>query len=288
MGRVAFIGDIMSVGNRRLTLSPSVASFIADCDYLIGNLEATITDSRSRNGVIFGALQWQDAHVIEVLESLFPPAATYLSVANNHAGDFEEQDFKRSVNMLEERGFHLFGHVARPYVDLGNAVRLHASTMWSNQLTSRVQWFESAPMNVDTLRVNILYPHWGYELELYPRPEIVEQARVCLQWYDAILGHHSHNVQPIAAESIVNRNRFVAYSLGDFCCGIPSQAYRYGMVVKLEVGESVSGDRAIGNVEWRILESRRKSRGILEVCLTERLPYFEHKMLSLRDHIATK
>ena len=120
--RIAFFGDLMSVGNQTLVLDESVAAFLGGCDALVANLEATITPQRRRRGVLFGALQWQDAHVVRVLAQIFPPTDTYMSVANNHAGDFERYHFLQSCALLEEHGFHLFGQTDRPHADIGGRI----------------------------------------------------------------------------------------------------------------------------------------------------------------------
>lgn len=75
-------------------------------------------------------------------------------------------------------------------------------------------------------QVNILFPHWGYELETYPRPEIVHLAKTYAREFDAILGHHPHTVQPFTTDRLRYGNRPIAYSLGDFCSNIPFKAYQ--------------------------------------------------------------
>ena len=63
-----------------------------------------------------------------------------------------------------------------PYVDIGKNIRLHSGSMWSNQVSSRIAWLNPDFDRASQERIDILYPHWGYELEKYPRPEIVEMA----------------------------------------------------------------------------------------------------------------
>lgn len=273
--RIAFLGDIMSVGRRRIIIDESVTTFLSNCEFLVANLEATVTQQRRRKGVLFGAWQWQDVHVLDAMAAIFSPTATYLSVANNHTGDFEYPHYLQSCLLLEERGFNLFGQADRPYVDLKARIRLHAGTMWSNQICKRIHWLGSGKEEVNEQSFNILFPHWGYELEKYPRPEIVNLAKnLCLR-FDAIFGHHPHTVQPITAERIGDKTCPIAYSLGDFCSNISGSSYRYGITAKLEMGASLSGDYAAGRIEWRFTECCRREGNVVEVRIADRVPYFE-------------
>ena len=273
--RIAFFGDIMSVGRRRVIIHESVYNFLYGCDYLVANLEANITRQRRRKGVIIGAFQWQDDYMVDVMADLFPPAATYLSVANNHAGDFEKRYYLQSCSLLEERGFVLFGQGERPYVDITPRIRLHAGTMWSNQICNRVHWLGSGK-EIDLMEhgSNILFPHWGYELEKYPRPEIVNLAKSLSRNFDAILGHHPHTVQPVIREPGRDKNCLVAYSLGDFCTNIPFGSYRYGIIAKIETGPVSRGDYAVGNIDWRFIESRRQAGNNIIIRVVDEVPYF--------------
>ena len=74
-------------------------------------------------------------------------------------------------------------------------------------------------------------------------------------------------------ERIGDRNRLIAYSLGDFCSNIRRKAYRYGIMAKLEVGPVSSGDYRIGTVHWRFLECRR-ARSAVKVGLADHVPYW--------------
>jgi hypothetical protein len=277
--RLAFVGDIMSVGNHRINIDESVKQFLSGCEYLVANLEATVTNQRGRKGVLYGAFQWQNDHVADVMAQLFPPAMTYLSVANNHAGDFEDQYYLQSCALLEKLGFNLFGQAERPYVDINERVRLHSGTMWSNQICDRVHWLGSDNKGMIGPHLNILFPHWGYELEKYPRPEIVSLAKnLCLK-YDAILGHHPHTVQPVTIERSDGRNILVAYSLGDFCSNIPLKSYQFGIIIKVEIGPTLPGEYAVGNINWRFIECRRKTGDALIIRIADSIPYFKKAVL---------
>ncbi len=60
--------------------------------------------------------------------------------------------------------------------------------------------------------------HWGYEFELFPRKRQVDIAHTLVEWgADAILGHHTHVIQPVEyyrTHRDPNRVAVIAYSLG--------------------------------------------------------------------------
>lgn len=123
--------------------------------------------------------------------------------------------------------------------------------------------------------MNILFPHWGFEIESYPRRDIVELTRALLPSFAAIVGHHSHTPQPVSAyrgaDGLV---RPVAYSLGNFCCGTGLSRYHYGQILKLELGKTTEGRWAVGCLNWTLLQSRPCAHAVhLSLCAVA--PHFE-------------
>lgn len=89
--------------------------------------------------------------------------------------------------------------------------------------------------------------------------------------FDAVVGHHPRTVRPITAEYCGGCNRLIACSLGDFCYRNNTLAYRYGMVVKLTLGQSPDGELFLGDVEWRFLECCKRAGKDLRVAVTNRV-----------------
>ncbi len=93
---------------------------------------------------------------------------------------------------------HWFATTERPGIADGRST---AAMMAAIQRASRV---------ADLVFVTV---HWGYEFEMTPRPEIVEQARAMIAaGADGIFGHHSHRLNPLEIVDGVP----VAWSLGNF------------------------------------------------------------------------
>ncbi|MBD3352457.1 MAG: hypothetical protein GF364_13295, partial [Candidatus Lokiarchaeota archaeon] len=244
--KVAFIGDLMDMEGSRLEISEEVIEFISDCDFLVGNFEATITDRVGFEGVIYGIEQRHQKNIMSSLKDLFKPEKTYLSVANNHAGDFGLAEFKKSVDSLKDAGFHVCGWKDKPFLDINDNIRLISGTQWSNQICDYVFRLKSSDAFIKDNSFNILYPHWSNELELWPRPETVTLGREKIKEFDAILGHHSHVPQAITSEKTNTIRKIIAYGLGDFCTGLKYKKYHYGIIVKTEIGKNNDNEMVVG------------------------------------------
>jgi poly-gamma-glutamate capsule biosynthesis protein CapA/YwtB (metallophosphatase superfamily) len=93
--------------------------------------------------------------------------------------------------------------------------------------------------------LNLLFPHWGFELELNPRRSMVRKARAWLaKGFNAIVAHHGHTPRALYAEPgrDFGPAALVVDSLGDFVCGFPQEWYSYGMVLKVGLGVDSSGE----------------------------------------------
>ena len=210
---------------------------------------------------------------LDALSDLFPPDRTYLGLANNHAGDFGYEIWTQSNNLLEERGFHTFGTAVNPYGDIGEDIRIIASSHWSNHPCNYISYNKDAAAHIDRNRFNILFTHWGYEYELYPRPETIsEGARLSAQ-FDALVGHHSHCPQPVTSFATAHANKLLAYSLGDFCIAANMEQFLYGISLRIEIGANPEGTTQIGQVDWRFTYSDNSSTSDkVKVDITDNLP----------------
>ncbi|MFX0072211.1 MAG: CapA family protein, partial [Candidatus Hermodarchaeota archaeon] len=118
---------------------------------------------------------------------------------------------------------------------------------------------------------NILFPHWNYEYELYPRPKMIKRSAELIKNWDLIFGHHPHVVQPITQNNLNGINKIIAYSGGNFVSGYYRSAHRYGLVMKCEIGKLKSDPSkyAVGDVHW-------------EFCHTESDGYIKFKKTILK------
>jgi hypothetical protein len=255
---IAFIGDIMDLKFNDLIIHESVKNFIRGSDFLVGNFEGTLSSKKK----VFMNKQHK-AQILDAFATLFPPSKTFLSVANNHSGDFGKKRFFRSIRGLKKHGFKVFGTIKSPCVDLTEDVRIVAGTQWSNRPCNYVTRLEDATNYLKKGSFNMLFPHWGYEMELYPRMDVIKQGELLLSEFDLLIGHHSHCPQPVSLLTFNNLNKLVAYSLGNFCFSVDNkkyESYNYGIVVKVEIGKDIKGKWSVGKVTWSFLKSSALSR----------------------------
>lgn len=265
--RVGFIGDIMDMHGKELDIAPNLKDFFQDCDFLIGNFEATLTD-RPRHQFD----QKHDPKIISALKNLFPANKTILSIANNHTGDFGFKICNDSREQLSREGFSTLGFNDTSRINIHPNLAITTGTMWSNRFCDYVANLPSTDAKISpTNSCEILYPHWGYEMELYPRQNIIDLAKRFFQTYCCIVGHHSHVPQPIAMIP-GHINNIVAYSLGDFCSGLGLKNYSYGEALKCNFGLTSSGNWAIGTLDWAFTRCIKTTRTAFQVALVDSCP----------------
>lgn len=243
---LGFFGDLMQLKGKKLVFADDLALFFADADYLIGNFEGTIT---STSGVLMASVHREE--ILEALEHLFPPERTVLTNANNHTCDFGWAEFDESYRLQKKHGFRVIGRKDEPSILLDGRVNVANVTRWSNQPCAYLAEFGDVDAAYDPAVFNVLSPHWGYEMQMYPNPEQIAEGRELLASWDMIVGHHTHAPQAITAYEGDGGRRLLAYSLGDFCTYLGIDKYRHGIVVKTEVGPDSEGSWKTGRVEWR-------------------------------------
>jgi hypothetical protein len=269
---LAFVGDIMPAWKKSVEIGDELKDFLHASDYVIGNLEGVVISSDKTPLFWVPFDLWHNDANLDNLSSIFPPARTYLSVANNHAGDLGETAFFASMEMLSLKDFNTFGSKYKPFCDLNDDIRVISGTMWLNRRNDFVFWLKDAHRYRKQGAFNILFPHFGYEFELYPRPEMMDLAKAWLKDFDAVIGHHSHCPQPITAEPGPHGQQLLAYSLGDFTDYIDTPHYRYGMAAKMSLGRCGQGPWLLGQVEWRFTQCTSLPDKTFRVDICEDLP----------------
>jgi len=261
---VGFLGDILPLGAREYVVGDDVKSFFANADLLVGNFEGTVIDGRPPSRFLGQA---HTRATLDLLAELFPPERTILTCANNHAGEYGWERSARSQRMLEARGFRVLGRADEPAALVDGRVLIAAGTAWTNRpggYAARLEALERIAEVKAAFR--IACPHWGYELEAYPRPAQLADAGRLLQRWDAIVGHHTHWPQPVTLHHAAGGPRLVAYSLGNFTFGLNFSKHLRGAILRLELGPRADGRWAVGRVAWRLTRIRLVGRryGVIE------------------------
>ncbi len=269
--KLGFFGDIMQMKGRKLEFGDDLKHFFADVDYLIGNFEGVI--SSSKGGLMASV---QSEAILIALKSLFAPEKTVLTNANNHTCDFGWKEFNKSYQLQKDHGFLAVGRKDEPAILLDTRVNLANVTKWSNQPCTHIADFNDidAAFNSDAV-FNILSPHWGYEMQLYPNPDQIQKGKDLLEKWDMIVGHHSHCPQVITYYEGNNSKKLLAYSLGDFSTHLKIEKYLYGIVVKAEVGPNSEGEWQVGRVEWRFSTVNHVDEATTKIGLAEECEFFD-------------
>ncbi|MEZ4200096.1 MAG: CapA family protein [Candidatus Paceibacterota bacterium] len=182
----------------------------------------------------------------ELLDGLAGSGVTHLSLANNHSFDYGTVGFNSTSQVLERRGFDVFGHPQQnatttsvSYISLaGTTIALIAlndivpggvSHDWRAVLTE-------ASAHSDR---QIVFIHWGEE---YQTTHSKRQEELAYEFVaagvDAIIGHHPHVVQDIGFIHDVP----VFYSLGNFIFDqYFSESVQEGLVVRLDANNAELG-----------------------------------------------
>ncbi len=198
-------------GWRPPEVHPQLRRLISGADLLVANCEGPVRpDPRlSRIGRERPSVEF----VAATLEQLgAQPQRCVLSVANNHCLDHGRDDVAVTVENLRSLGVRPVGHrtgargtddgVVRIDLD-GLELVIVAWTDWLNHTARRSPvWTEPPPEELWAqgagATLPLLFPHWGWELELAPREALRSTARRLLDRRAAVLvGHHPHVVQPL-------------------------------------------------------------------------------------------
>lgn len=175
---------------------------------------------------------------------------------NNHLLDRGYQGALRTVKVIEEAGLDTLG-IKKSSQDTGflikdirgikvgylsytygtNGLSLPAEhTYFINMLEKEriLQDIDSLRPQVDIL---ILVLHWGVEYSTEPTEEQRSLAREFLEaGTDAIVGSHPHVIQPVEYFNIDGKEKFVAYSIGNFIGDQRGQERNSGVILQLRFG----------------------------------------------------
>lgn len=209
--------------------------FLQQQDFLVVNLEGTLTDSGNIQTDRFNFKTNQEK--AEILKSA---GVTHISLANNHIFDYGKTGYENTIKAIETNGLKTLGNVAKPTIIQNGKYKC---AVLSASLTTHN---DSLPIStIDQLKVSIssfmesqsdlpliLYIHWG--LELQPTPETWQKDLandLIILGVDAIIGHHPHVTQSI---EFIN-DKPVFYSIGNFIADayLPDTDLSY--VVELEI-----------------------------------------------------
>ncbi len=263
------VGDIMMGSNyptaerlppnNGLDLMKDVESILSSADITMGNLEGVLlneggTAKTCRDPKVCYVFRSPQQYVQNLVNAGFD----LISLANNHAGDFGEIGRKSSINTLEEAGIAHAGQMTKPYTIVEkDGIRYGFTAFAPNSGCLNLNDIEGARKIValldsltDIVIVSFHGGAEGAEFQHVPRQNemfhgenrgnVYAFAHTLIdEGADIIFGHGPHVTRAIE----VYKNRFIAYSLGNFCtyAGI-NVAGIHGLAPIVKVYTNASGD----------------------------------------------
>ncbi len=238
-----------------------VKPILQDTDFVIGNLESTISENHPYMGKesrLNGGYNCNSP--VEFLDAIKYAGFNVLVAANNHNLDAQKQGHFDTIRHIEEYGFNYTGIfkdenqqryliLERDNIKIGilSYYTLH-NTIKHDFSNKEIEIFfnkysnERVQQDVKTLRQKgvdyiISYIHWGIERVHTITPYQKRLAREMAQaGVDYIIGSHPHAIQPYDEINIGERKVPVIYSLGNFLSSSRlGQCTRDTIILQLEL-----------------------------------------------------
>jgi poly-gamma-glutamate capsule biosynthesis protein CapA/YwtB (metallophosphatase superfamily) len=236
------VGDIMMGSNYPSPVLPpnngsylmsEVEHILKNADVTFGNLEGTLLDSGGTpKSCKDPKVCYAFRSPVSYVDNLVSAGFDIMSIANNHAGDFGDTGRKSTMKTLGEAGILYTGQLPTRYVTFErNGVRYGLAAFSPNSNCISVNHVKEAKAiirELDSLcHVVIVSFHGGAEggqyqsvprkHELFHGEDRGDVYNFAHQLIDAgadiIFGHGPHVTRAVE----VYKNRFIAYSLGNFC-----------------------------------------------------------------------
>jgi len=273
--RLSSVGDLMNASGTENSVNKFYAhvfDLIFGVDISIANLESTLTSGAVQESTFtadetptinatpeqYNALKGHDGRQYTIFHT-----------ANNHILDCDLEGFDTTHDVIEADGFQYvgtnrrpedhkkgriissngikFGFVAatyglncRPFPEgkgwLVNYVPFHKQQgrVDLSLLEEQIKWCQSEQCDF-----TIASLHWGLEHELYPQSEQLDMAHELVEsGADAILSHHTHNIQPYElyqTQRDPDRIAPIIYGQGNLASLMSSPFNALSLIVKLEV-----------------------------------------------------
>lgn len=233
---VGFLGDLMGLGDKRLTLDPALGEFFRSSQYVCFNLEGL---TESSNYPILWRQTTRHFSALEELRRVIVTPVLIAGLANNHIDDVSTLDLAKNINRLSQLGMLTIGTRLAPSFELAPGLRLHAATSWLGRE-------ESAAHSSDKLKFgpaqHLLFLHHGHEFHRYPRAQTKALMTRLPASVVGVVGHHTHFPQEIQTAG-----RFVAWSLGNLAVKYGSKPVNWGLALRLVLRPVEGAWRIVGH-----------------------------------------
>ncbi len=312
---LVFSGDIMCLAGQLSTAKTNdgwdfsyafsgITPVLQGADFAIGNLEVPLAGAEK--GV---TAYHQEGNPIlnapdEFINAIAEAGFDMLVTANNHSFDMGDEGYLRTISQLDRRGLYHSGTYASEYARQntpiievnGISIAILSYTQFVNTGTEtykksdalyKLNLIDLEQIKKDIAAVKarcadfiILYVHWGTENTNTPNSYQKETAKILAELgADAIIGSHSHTVQPAEYLSTSDGRRvFVIYSMGNLISSMPRDINQDTLLLNLHLSKT-NDSTSLKNVSYMCITG-----GSLEgkqfAALPSRLTLQEGKQIS--------
>lgn len=224
--------------------SNEISSFFKSADKVIVNLEAPLVDSpkNTKKHAFLGRK--------EIIDNFKYCNITHANVANNHILEHGEENFYKTLSLLQESNITPIGTQLNKITKLQldgrisismaafNAIHDIPNSGCYNVLTEEAVLSSLSHPDMKNAQIKILVFHWGNEYIHIPSWDQIQLARKCIDnGANIIIGHHPHVIQPVEKY----KNGLICYSLGNFLFDMLwNKSVRTGLILEIDIKSDTS------------------------------------------------
>lgn len=238
MIKIAFLGDISFnddyIGLKEKGINPfqKIAPVLAEQDFVVGNLECLARGDEGENLLKKPRLKTS----LDALQYLKEINVSLVNLAHNHIFDNLTDGFRKTTGFLQANNILWLGagynqnEAAKPYILEKGGIKICFLSFLTSDTNPNLpvdcpivlNMFDEENIiqqigeNKKICDFVILILHWGGRFEGGKYPDFYQPKsaeKFIRAGADAIIGHHSHTLQPFEKIS----GKYVFYSLGNFC-----------------------------------------------------------------------
>ncbi|EIJ43684.1 Bacterial capsule synthesis protein [Beggiatoa alba B18LD] len=218
--------------NQGRDLLANVQDILRNADVTFGNLEGVILDEGGTTGKVNCSNCFSFRMPEYLIDNLVTAGFDVVSIANNHVGDFGAVGMQNTIKVLKEKGLYAAGFESVPSVSFSkDGIRYGFAAFAPNNNVMDLRDIAGAKRLVAQLArdndIVIVSFHGGAEGSKHQhvtrqsetfysenRGNVYEFAHAVIDaGADVVFGHGPHVTRAVE----VYNNRFIAYSLGNFC-----------------------------------------------------------------------
>lgn len=203
------------------SISDEIKRIFEDADFVIGNLEQTITDSTDyeKNKQVVYKVPLDKTHIVRHFN--------YLNIANNHILDYKERGMTDTIDYLDRNGIYWSGTNVKKYVvvNVGNKkIAIISATDHPRKWSDKIHYINETNYHnlqkivneIGTVDLVIFSYHYGSNYKDNVK-QYERMMRTILSFgIDIIHGHSAHHLNKISTINKKGKNKYIIYSNGDF------------------------------------------------------------------------